>query len=723
MVKCIEMASCAGDSSMDEKLWLTVFLEDGGAKWPPDVKGCRIAIDAGDTLGGCGYPHAFRTSPIFPLSENPVDVKLKGCMIYFYCFQPAFSAIGRLRDKGSKELVGRVFYSIGLASVLLVTEKEEFHNELLKVVACEPNSFEAWKIEDGRVVDIRCYIKGDGHYETSVMSVHDYRRLPLTAKAIVDEFVANIAVIAPKIALHVPAELEVFVRLVKQVNELVDELVYLNCLEGAAPETLGEYSEEMLKEDAFLRETINGQNLDRIIQINAVLSYVSTQAVSGAVPIFERRSLIRRNSLLGIGTAVIALNNIIHSIEYAFSRYSIEDIVGDRMAEAEPLEGLTGLPDYDWSSWGGSSVNRWGEKAKPREWYPKLPYYSGRLGYREAEHTISVAIQALTGGATLEWSLLTVTHEILHGHVRRLLALIFQGQKDRCPPEKWRAFYERFEAHLEGRPVFPRAGQLDSMRNIILAYCCDTVKHGSLTKIAARGGGGNQKQAGERRYAFKLPDQEALWRLFGVEYRNINEIWVHVLDLHYFYGSNLSAYIPLIWRSWAEVPHVKSDLRHYILRSILVIAAKTKGTRYQRFHDAVARLSELLGSHLPGKKDGQLTEMVINYLKDADAVEDLFYPFSASLILVDLVNNVLVSTGIRGALLDDNCVGWKEKEEGFEEEFEYRLPEGFVDEVVKRPAAYLLDRAIRRLQAEVQPARESETAKLFLACSSCLSGA
>lgn len=706
------------------KLWLTLLLEDDSPKWPPDLKGCRIALETADTLQECDYPYPFRTSPIFPLSDDFVKSDLDSCSLYFYCFHPAFPVLGRLQSNGSKLLINRICYTIGLASVLLITEKEGLDKELLKIVPSAPHSFEVWKVKKGKIIDISCQVNGNGNHDLQPLKVHNYKKLPLTSKAIVDEFVANIALIIPKVALHVPYELEVFVRLIGQVNELIDELVYIYSFEGQLPETLSEYSEEILRQDAFVRETIVHQDLDRLIQINAALSYVSTQALSGAVPILERRSVIRRHSLLGIGTAIIALNNLTRSMEQAFSESPVEDIINDRMEDAGPLPGLGNYPGYDSSGWAKShSVNRWVNKVESRKWYPKLPYYSGRLGFREAEHAISAAVQTLTAGASLEWSLLTVTHEILHGHVRKLLTLIFQGDKNRLPDEKWNEFYDRFANHLQNRQV-DNETQLDSLRNIIFAYCCNTVKHGSLTKMAPKSQTTGVNGMREIRQYFHLPDSESLWQLFRVEYRNISEIWVHVLDLHYFYGSNLSACIPLIWKSWTEVPHVKGDLRHYILRSLLIISTKIDGTDYERFKTCVGRLKELLEKQLPDTTGGTLFQSVVDYMKDEQQREDLLYPFSASLILVDLVNNVLVSEGIRSTLLDDLHIHWKSEENAFEEKFEYRLPDGFVEETVEKPAAYLLDRAIRTLrEPEKHCEFEAETAKLFLACSSYLNGA
>ena len=230
---------------MQEKThWLTLLLEgdehiEGDEhKWPHDLKGYRISLDTTDTLQECNYPHPFRTSPIFPLADEFIKPDLDCYNIYFYTFHPAFPTLGRIQNSGSEELTRRTWYTIGLASVLLITGKEEMNQELLDTVGTSPQAIESWSVEENRIKDIVYKINAKDTYDYKQLSVHGYKHLPVTDKAVVDEFIASISLIAPKIALHIPCELEVFVRLVEQVNELVDELEYLHSLEGQIRDTL-----------------------------------------------------------------------------------------------------------------------------------------------------------------------------------------------------------------------------------------------------------------------------------------------------------------------------------------------------------------------------------------------------------------------------------------------------------------------------------------------------
>lgn len=692
---------------MHEQYWLTVLFDEPDSAWP-SVEGHEVVIRTATTLQECDHPWPFRTSPIFPLRKDFINPNLDSCFIYFYCFQPSFPVLGRLHDVGSELLTRRLWYNIGLASILLISEDPDLHEELLQRAPHLPTAIETWEVKRQRIVRVTPSMAAAKTYDPQALAIPAYGNLPLDQRAVIDEFLATLAVVVPKVALHIPSEFETFPRLAGQMSELITELVYISNPKGTPPPTLNEYTEEIIQTDPFLRKRISHQAIDRLIQVNSALSYVSTQMLSGAVPILERRSLIRRHSLLGVGSAILALTRLARSVEIAFSEFSVEEIVGIRMADAKPLPGLDQLPAYDHSAWADYSIDRWEGKVSARDWYPKLPYYSGRLGFRETEYTISAALQSLTAAASTEWSLLTLTHELLHGHVRNVISVVFQGDPNKRPEDKFAEFYRDFASMIRKTSV--ARNELESLRAILLTYCCLTVTQGSLT---------TKVDTFDQAFDIDLPAEEDLWYVFENEARNISEILVHVLDLHYFYGSRLTAYVPLIWRSWATVPHVSGDLRQYILRSLLAISATVTGTAYERFNISVSRLAEILGSDADGLRDVPLIQAVMNYINNEELRHDLVLPFSASVILVDLANNVLLSKSIRGKLLADPLGHWLDAEESFEQGYEYRLPNGFSETKVQSPAALLLGATLQRLwHADPDTNIEAETARLLLACCS-----
>jgi hypothetical protein len=204
---------------------------------------------------------------------------------------------------------------------------------------------------------------------------------------------------------------------------------------------------------------------------------------------------------------------------------------------------------------------------------------------------------------------------------------------------------------------------------------------------------------------FNFPtNQQQLFNYFRHEYRNINEIMVHVLDLHYFYASRVAIYIPLIWCSWIAVPHIRGDLRQYILRSLLAIASKETGTEYERFWKSVKILVQLLQKYRETKLNSSVIDNVLLILDDSEVLKQSYLSaFHCALIIVDLTKDVFLTPTIRSNILKDEFVKLNSRdfeEENFEQHYKYELEDGFNDEIIKSPLAYLLDKMTRLLEGD-----------------------
>jgi hypothetical protein len=691
-------------------MWFKIIFEEGKNTAPENPYTYTIAVEI---LNQRIAPvddssNTFRLSPIFPLRKDSPVPNITNCHIHFFNFRNAYRALGRLDKIAGDDLKSNVFFSTGLCSIILICSDDDELRKFKKIVEVEPSGSEHWVIANSRVETFSYEI--DKSSAIIPINMVDYDSLPLNERALIDEFKVTIKLLLLKLTTHMPFELEKIQRLIEEVNNLLIELIYLNNPIGTPPATLSEYTEEDLK-GKKVNQAINHQNVDRIIQINSALSYVSTQAFSGAIPILERRSLIRRNSFLGIGAAILALNNISRTIENSFSGVSIDKTITEQFANAAPLSGLDQLPKYDSENWSSESINRYQPSARTQN-YLKLPYFSGRLGFREAEYSIAAAIQSISSGASLEWSLMTITHEMLHGHVRTIINSIFFGDENSASETLRSSFYSKFREMYLHRSTNDKL--IDSIRSVIFSYCTMTMEYGSLTMRAEYKGDV---------YKVPLPDSLVLWKILAQENRNIHEIFVHVLDLNYFYANRLSLYIPLIWRSWISVPHINGDVRQYILRSLLTIASKSNLGVIHRFNWAVEILEELLTKYSTSQLNFPVIHEVIEILKDRKELKEYYLPaFKSSLMLVDLVNEVFVSERLRGELFDDQYVKWDnsdEEEDSFEQKFEYQIPGYFNDEIISAPVAYLLDRMAKILdKAEENDEIERETAILFLALNS-----
>lgn len=517
----------APKTTIHSRLWLSLLEDARKVEWPPKIEnqGWKVVLTKSSTVLGCSHPGLYRTSPVFPATGEFIEPDLSSGTQYicFYSFDPAFRVLGRLAAKASQGLKAGLMYTMGLASILIVTDNLSILDELEQIANEAPRSKEVWEVHDGNIHSVRCHIaEADAStLQIRTPSIRPYEVLPLAIRSTLDEFVASIAVTLPKVQIHIPDELHTFISLTSLVDNLAGEMLYAFDPSGTLPETLSEYSEQQFSEDPSLSIQIIHQNMDRLVQIDSALSYVATQALTGAVPILDRRSLIRRYSLLGVGTAVLALTRIAHSIEAAFAEGGIETTLEDWGSGLKPLPGLDELPDYDASNWRESSRQAFNKKVEARGLCPKLPYFSGRLGFRETEYTISASIQSLGAGASGEWSFLTVTHEMVHGHVRHLLSVIFQGDPQRQTDEKWKRFYDRYASRCLDRIPPPDEGLLDSLRAIILTYCCNTIGAGSLTNPPHP----EPATGGRIKFCSDLPRPEILRTVLAVEFRNISEIY------------------------------------------------------------------------------------------------------------------------------------------------------------------------------------------------------
>lgn len=651
----------------------------------------------------------FRLSPIFPLDLSIEVPVITDQTLHFFSFKNAYRALARIQQVGSEELKKSTFFNLGLASVILITSESALYSELKEAVAVEPDMYEYWITKAGKIKKIQ-YKSTPSATEVTI-SIIPYDTLPLTERSMVDEFMATIKLLLLKLTKHMPFEEPKIQRLIGEVNILVKELVYLNELKGTPPASLAEYSKEDL-ENKKLNQNIRHQVVDRIVQINSALSYVSTQAFSGAVPILERRSLIRRHSLLGIGSAILALNNIARFIDDSFSPIVFDMTIAKSMRKHTPLPGLDNFPEYSTKEWSDSAIDEVPKATSSTASYLKLPYFSGRLGYRETEYSIAAAIQSISSGASLEWSLMTLTHEMLHGHVRTILDAVFYGSARSKSDQLREEYFNRYRQKAGKR--LANENLLDSIRSLLFVYCCKVKTHGSLKLKRDETGG----------FHIELLSKDDLWKRLENEYRNISEIMVHVLDLHYFYGSRVSIYIPLIWSSWLAVPHVGGDIRQYILRSLLAIASKESGSEIDRFRRSVSLLTELLQKHKCGKLDFPVIDNVLAILNDKVLLNQQYlYAFSNSLVIVDLASHIFFSKQVRGKLFNsDPFVEWvpaEKTEDGVEEEFRYKLPGDFNDESIKSPLAYLFSKMIIELNnTDALEDLERETTIQFLALNS-----
>ena len=411
-----------------------------------------------------------------------------------------------------------------------------------------------------------------------------------------------------------------------------------------------EISEEIilsLKAHKKWEDLIN-ENNGRLIQFNSAMSYVYSQAYSGTFPIFDHIGIIRRHSLLGIGSAIGALFELIIQIEGSLFLLPFEDInypIYNEIINNESFFSFLVDPSLHKSELWKNDVKRvsYGEifnpvksNAKlPDDYFNRLSFYSGRLGFREYDLFATAAIQVLVEGNSLDWNVINYTHEIIHNHVRMILNHLI------TPPPSLRDgndndFIHYYAALLKTCAIQKtyQINYRDYFTLVLISYCINSDYYGSLTKNPLNNIVSQTRTEGGLDY--KFPSLEKLRGLILDNYKEISEIFVHTLDYTYIYNSEPKAYIQSIWKSWSTVLVVAHDIEQYILRTLLVISLSEDGESTSRYTRAKTKFLVHI-NELVKKEDSLLFKKVIEILSTKED-DNLRLRFYNSLIVSDLCN-------------------------------------------------------------------------------------
>jgi hypothetical protein len=701
-------------------IFLQLSAPAGACAWSVD-EGLKVRI-----LRGVGpyIPTAglHRISPLFPLyDEDHIDVGVGFKHVHFFAHHNPYRVLARLVDSGATK-GAMPYYGIGLASIVVVTDENGRLPSAINDFADELIASEHWSLTDGTITNILPSLRNkalpDGHVEVPKVLVPGDE-----PTAVFEEFFLSLGLATRRAATYTPTEVAVLRGFEEEVRDLMDSVAFLNdwTPRQNPPDELSQYN----LSDGIVREQLYQQAIDKVVQLNSSLSYVISQAFRGAPPILQSAPLIQRHSLLGVGRAHRALTNIVREIESAFHAQSIRASIYNGWASSPSLKGFSDArSDIDSSTWGSRRLPDVLLKNTPTEDQHKLTYFSGRLGFRESEYAVVAAIQSLAGGDSAHWHISTMTHEVLHGHVREVLHAIFDKVGESEPDnvtDFWRYVFARFRLQMrEG------CGEdwalLDSARHLILHYVCSVPRMGSLTRPStAPEPRGDADQIGE----IAVPrNDEQLRRALEHERRNVTEIMVHSLDLFYFFGDDRERYLQVIWRSWESVPSVMRDTRQYVLRSLLACASLEEGDPIDRFAVAIGICARVFGKisddgpHAIIKRAHAMVELSVNMTeatvdgRSAAAAHPLFPPFLCALPIVDLTRHCIASEVIKDRLFGSDI----DAADDPDTQITFSVPDyQFVDMEIQSAAEFAAYRAGANIKHD-RAATEKNAAWLFLAC-------
>lgn len=686
-----------------------VVVPDGSEHWA-----LRILADAKELYHKGEPPRFFRQSPIFPVVPDTASLRVLESATHW-----GFFTVGsplRLIGEASSSTQAKLWFSHGIAAVILPTNDPKEIDALASEWKTDLRAIEVWSLNKGRITSevkagVAATVEPEHTRLTDFSVISD-----LDLKAVLMELQLNLSELASRAAQHLPSYLASLARVVTAINEIISELIWLEDVSRAGPQSVSETMAEMLRKGE--PDKINRRRnlrVDTLIQLNSSITYVISQAFHGASPILAHRTLLGAFSLLGVGTAWRAMARFTEYIEDVFERVpvitSIKRSYGKRPGINVRFSEDTAGP----GEWHGINFNldEDMDDVAPATGKPKLVCYSGRLGFGEAEFTATAATQLLHASDSVRWSLMTLSHELLHAHVHAILAVILRLPKKSLSEEAER---EHMAAY---RPREEQRGEELVGEHLAQSLVFATYEYAKMALVSAawRRQLNNAKEMRARAGVRKMTDEEFIENCSDKR-TLMEEVMVHVLDLHYFYHEDVDLYLDLLWESWATVPAVIEDLENYIIRSVSAVAATLPGKTKERFDGATRILGNAMERLKKRDAGDSVVARVMHHMTDDLLRKGIFARFAINLYIADVTRKFLFSHKAQKALSGDD----KRYDPNIHREngrIHYLIGTGeFSGATVINPVAFLLDRLRRCSERENGLPEEYRSAWTFLACAS-----
>lgn len=320
--------------------------------------------------------------------------------------------------------------------------------------------------------------------------------------------------------------------------------------------------------------------LDALLSLNAGLSRLASQAFAGVTPIVRTESHFWPHSLLGIGIACAALQNITHFVTSIViqTRYNEQYFANLACADNRLISSIAQAADIDYLSKERTLVDFVSplDAAKTVEGgtatqdiiATPITYYSGRDGFRNNLFTTSAPLLSVSGCNSVQWNLGTITHELSHriiaGKLEELYEDIFvwayEVSTSSKKSESWhknrQLLFPFLQRNLELR--------IDSVRQALVYLLSRT-----LLVFYAR-------EFDTERFKDLLIEEVSHYyeEAHDGYSEDIEEYLVHMFDFFHFYSSDCNLYLSYVWRSWAVQPTILSKLMAYVRRALLAISVK-----------------------------------------------------------------------------------------------------------------------------------------------------
>ena len=442
-----------------------------------------------------------------------------------------------LQNKNIDRQLATVWLTLGIKNICCQVFSPKVASMLRKWLTQNEVKFECWRIEDQTVLATDS--NADTETFVSEKVVKELKKLKIDESAI-----------------ELRSSLEEFKVLVLQTlvrsNQVTPELSSKFELICENVVRLIQYNNRVHSHDTLY------DSLGSLTYINAGLSRYLSQAYAGISPIYETECHFWTESLLGTGTANLALEKITVFVLKTLGYKRIPQRL--KMLEGVPYT-QKGLQELSFSD-PFLEENHIGAIELPVDEidetiYPQITYFSARDGFKGHLLTLSAPLTSITCCNSERWCLLTLTHEISHIFIRGVLSEIYPDANN-----------DKSIANAKKVVCNDPDNLLDALRQLVIH---------SVVAMQSVNDNSSTTQNDTKEDGFPIPSpqsaefepylQQALvnWK------PEIDELMTHIFDFIYFYNKNPERYIRELWLSWSVIPNVHEKVSEYVVRTICAI--------------------------------------------------------------------------------------------------------------------------------------------------------
>lgn len=719
----------------------------------PNFSTSRIHFAEQDPAG-IDFENPVVVSPLYSYLQDGVDSlpshtgKTKISFIMAPSIYPTFHEIER-----KFTFANEVWFSLGLANLIIIEPVTgSLADQIIEFLTAKQNisAYETWYFDDGHLVNRPPTHKiiGNRDLKFEKIDVKLSELLPLYLKFSVSEYIISIRKFLTASFKFTPQYYKLHIATIKRTLDMVNDLSFL----------CGDYKFEptatiirqfncTTKDEVIaalesgkcniLKDGLVNERHGMIIQFNSSMSYIYSQAYSGTFPILDHYGIVRRHSLLGIGTAINALFELIIQLEEALYSSPFENLKQttyetEKIPEIKWFESFIEPSYFEIADWTDNPIkkeiiNTGRAIDENDEFYYRLAFFSGRLGFREYEFSATAAIQVLVESQKLRWNVINYTHEIIHNHVRNILIYLIppKSVRDNLKFTDWiTQKTDLLKKILHDKESGVDINYREYFILILIKFVINSNFYGSLTMPSSLEAHEELLNDPANKPELILETAENLKEDIQHLYKDITEIFVHIIDFVYIYNRKVETYLLSIWLSWSTIPAVTSDIKQYILRSLLIISTEyQEGILSDRFDESVKILNACMDKIEDQNLNAALSERIKGILNLPEELDDLRLRFYNCIIVSDLVNSFFIADLETKLDNDDDNRLLKDARDESGNLISYSIPtNSFEGKEIKSKVRFLLDqleREIANINIEAsQEQTERTSAWLLLSLSS-----